>query len=240
MEHFLYGIGFFIIHIDILFLLICCVGLYFFKKKWGKIFFGIGFMLMTIINLTNVYMIPGRYLEETHQREAFNADEIEGFILLGGTYSLKDSTTDHVIFNLAGSRLLDFLKLLQQYPHKKIIFTGTPLEANITKQYLLDFGINPSLLCIENASKNTEDNALNTAKLLGDYKNKKWVLVTSAFHMKRSVLLFKAAGVNIIPYPVDYHVPTSYSLGLSKGGNLYFAAILKEYLGLFNLWRKSV
>jgi uncharacterized SAM-binding protein YcdF (DUF218 family) len=31
-----------------------------------------------------------------------------------------------------------------------------------------------------------------------------YLLVTSAFHMRRSLMIFKKAGINVVPYPSNY------------------------------------
>lgn len=118
-------------------------------------------------------------------------------------------------------------------PWHKIVFTGTPLEAEITHQYFKDFQINENRIIIENQSKNTRDNAKNTSKILKGMSDKKWVLVTSAFHMKRSMHLFKNEGLNVLPYPVDYHTADTLSLHLIKGGAVYWTPIISEYCSSF-------
>jgi len=42
---------------------------------------------------------------------------------------------------------------------------------------------------------------LDSAKLKPPY-----LLVTSAFHMRRSLMIFKKAGMDVIPYPANYIV----------------------------------
>ena len=56
-------------------------------------------------------------------------------------------------------------------------------------------------IIIENQSRNTKENAINSAKIL-DKKNE-YILITSAVHMKRSILCFKNVGLKIIPFSVD-------------------------------------
>ncbi|RXK84986.1 YdcF family protein [Chlorobaculum sp. 24CR] len=53
---------------------------------------------------------------------------------------------------------------------------------------------------------NTAGEAVATASLLGSVsgKPKRIILVTSAFHMPRALMLFKAAGFEVEPYPVDF------------------------------------
>lgn len=88
----------------------------------------------------------------------------------------------------------------------------------------------------EPASRNTHENALATARIAKERGWKKVHLVTSAFHMPRSVACFRKVGLEVVPLPVDYYtfttppgpeafVPTPGALALST-------MAIKEYLGL--------
>jgi uncharacterized SAM-binding protein YcdF (DUF218 family) len=85
----------------------------------------------------------------------------------------------------------------------------------------------------EAASRNTYENAILSAKLPGIETSKSWLLVTSAFHMPRSMAVFQKAGWNVTPYPVDYlsgdETPwTEYSL---NGGAGSWQILLHEWIG---------
>ena len=237
MDTVLYWVGFLIINIDISLTALIFLGLIlvFCKKPSGKWIVLPSFLLLTCIQLTTLSHWPGIFLESSAPVRPKNINDAEGFILLGGSFR-STSTKEQVHFNLAGSRLLEFMALVLEHPDKKVVFTGTPLEAEITKKYFQKFKISDSRLIIDNKARNTEDNAKNVAALLKGDKRKKWILVTSAFHMKRSTLLFKKYGVHTESYPVDYHTKPSFHL--TKGGAMYWAAAIKEYMGLFHLGAK--
>ena len=56
---------------------------------------------------------------------------------------------------------------------------------------------------IERQSRNTQEN-VEFSKTIADPKpGERWLLVTSAFHMPRSIDLFRKAGFAVEPYPVD-------------------------------------
>ena len=62
-----------------------------------------------------------------------------------------------------------------------------------------------------------------------------WILVTSAFHMPRSVGVYRQQGINIIPYPVDFKTIKEVSFNLSTSpisGLVRFDFSLHEWLGL--------
>ena len=65
-------------------------------------------------------------------------------------------------------------------------------------------GIASSRLLFERKSKNTWQNASYTKALLKSRRRENWLLVTSAYHMARSVGCFRKAGINVTPWPVDY------------------------------------
>ena len=53
-------------------------------------------------------------------------------------------------------------------------------------------------------SRNTCENAMFTAQLIKPTNQQTWVLVTSAMDMPRAVGVFRKAGFQVLPYPVDY------------------------------------
>jgi uncharacterized SAM-binding protein YcdF (DUF218 family) len=65
-------------------------------------------------------------------------------------------------------------------------------------------------------------------------KTRPWLLVTSAWHMPRSMALFQREGWNVTPYPVDYRTGsftpwTNYSLA---DGALRWDVLLHEVVGM--------
>lgn len=165
--------------------------------------------------------------------------DFEGFVLLGGCFSLQHTkiNSERPIYNPAGSRMFDFILLAKDWPHKRIVLTGTALEAELMKNELIKFGIEASRITVENAARNTEDNATKTFDLI--QPKGKWVLVTSAFHMKRAIMLFEKAGWSVIPWPVGF--VTGEASGSSwwpyPGNGWAWYAGAKELIGF---WHHSI
>lgn len=155
LDPILYKIGFYLINIDFMLCLICAMVILFSATKWGRPIFIGSFLLLVLIQITNLYEWPPKNLKNTYTKKDFWEDDIERFILLGGSYKLNKSTNKPVVFSISAGRFIDFLRLAFAYPTKKIVFTGTPLEAEITHQYFKDFQINENRIIIENQSKNT-------------------------------------------------------------------------------------
>ena len=95
---------------------------------------------------------------------------------------------------------------------KKIVISGgNPYltrkerpEAGFLKEYLLLLGIPAEDLFTEEKSRNTRENAVNTADLFDrNGWEKRIILVTSAFHSRRAILAFEQAGFTVVPYNAD-------------------------------------
>ena len=117
------------------------------------------------------------------------------------------------------------------------VFRGEGREAVVMRDVLTGFGMDPGKIIMEDKSLNTEENAVFSATILKQRGYYRPVLITSAFHMPRSVSELKRAGVEATPYPTGYYVsrqshwnalswvPTFSAL---RGTGL----ALKEYMGL--------
>ena len=79
-------------------------------------------------------------------------------------------------------------------------------EAAAIAPYLEALGIAPSRVTLEAVSRNTFENAVESWRRIGPEPGGRWLLVTSAFHMPRAMGVFRAAGWDPVPYPVDYLV----------------------------------
>ncbi len=133
----------------------------------------------------------------------------DGAIVLGGIGNV-DKRLNKINFNYSGDRLFQTLRLLKQNRIDKLIFTGGSgsiefpdhKEGIYIRKYLNEIGISDSVLVIEKESKNTYENAIFTKKILDSLAiGKKYLLVTSAYHMPRAMAVFKKAGyTDITPY----------------------------------------
>ncbi|MBK9319984.1 MAG: YdcF family protein [Bacteroidetes bacterium] len=71
-------------------------------------------------------------------------------------------------------------------------------------EVLLKSGVPAADMILENESRNTYENAIHSAEMLSDGKNgTRFLLITSAFHMRRSLMCFEKAGLKVVDFPVD-------------------------------------
>jgi uncharacterized SAM-binding protein YcdF (DUF218 family) len=93
---------------------------------------------------------------------------------------------------------------------------GKEPEGQVLIRLARDMGVPPEHLLTTDKVSNTEAEAASVADLLrkreGMHTPPRVLLVTSAFHMRRAKLLFKRAGLEAIPFRVDFQV--------SEGGKL--------------------
>jgi uncharacterized SAM-binding protein YcdF (DUF218 family) len=130
-------------------------------------------------------------------------------IILGGMGRI-DERQERIDFVYAGDRLFQTLELYHKNRVSKLLITGGSgsisqphhREAAYIRKYLQNISIPDSSIIIENNSRNTFENAIYTKSLLDSLKFKGSILlVTSSFHMRRSLAIFKKAGYkNITPY----------------------------------------
>ena len=170
-----------------------------------------------IIAITILYLCSNSFIVDEcfRQWEPVTPDydlmdtKYEGAIVLGGIGNI-DLRLQKINFGWSGDRLFQVLPYYYNGRIKKIIFTGgsgsiefsESKEGIFVKKYLQSIHIPDSAMVIESNSKNTYENAVFTKKLLDSLKiNGNFLLVTSAYHMPRSMAVFKKAGFkNITPY----------------------------------------
>ena len=132
-------------------------------------------------------------------------------IVLGGT-SVNDEELNRVQFFRGVDRLIQAIDIYKRGHIKKIIFTsgsGRILkpemkEAALVKPYLLKMGVAEEDLIIENESQNTRENAVFTKKMIDSLQLKgNYLMITSAFHMRRGQACFKKVGIDSDSYSTD-------------------------------------
>ena len=122
-------------------------------------------------------------------------------------------------------RLTEFIALAKRYPNARLAFSGGSglvghqdiKEAETARFFFDQMGLDTKRIVFEDQSRNTFENALYTFKLLAPKPGERWVLITSASHMPRSVGSFRKAGWAPVPFPVDYttYGPAQRSIGFN-------------------------
>jgi len=120
-----------------------------------------------------------------------------------------------------------------------LIMTGSGLWEDLGTRmaaFAQSLGVPPEKLIPENHAKDTYGNAMGVRPLV---KDQPFLLVTSATHLPRAMLIFQKLGMKPIPAPGDYRYSRYYVLGdfFPSGHNLTdMEAVIHEYLGLAYLY----
>ena len=137
-----------------------------------------------------------------------------GIISLGGALdTVVSPVRNEVALNEAAERMTAVAELARRFPQARIVFSGgsgrlvyggSTTEAELAARLFESFGIAKERITLEDKSRDTLENARFTKELVQPRPGERWLLVTSAHHMPRSVALFRAEGFAVEAYPVDY------------------------------------
>jgi len=136
-----------------------------------------------------------------------------GIIVLGGAIDDEMGLArDVVSLGDGAERLTQTVALARRFPEARIVYTGgngslrgaRSNEASDGRRLLVALGVDPARIAIETQSRNTDENARFTRDLVQPLAAQRWLLVTSAWHMPRSMALFRKAGFDVVAFPVDY------------------------------------
>ena len=172
----------------------------------------IALIIMAYSPLGHIILLP---LEECIKRplNIENMQAPDGFVVLGGSIdTIVTKARGSIAINESGERLTQIVELAHRFPNARIVFSGgsgkifstNMSESDAARSFFAQMGLNPDRLVFEGKSQNTWQNARYTKDLLKPTHQQRWLLVTSAFHMPRSLGCFRKVGMNVIPWPVDY------------------------------------
>jgi uncharacterized SAM-binding protein YcdF (DUF218 family) len=137
----------------------------------------------------------------------------DGIIVLGGSIDADVSDARGMIeLDSAGERALALLTLARRFPNARIVFSGGSAnlvshgipETPFAEKLLAEFGMSGSRFIFEGNSRTTYENATRTFELLEPAPGQRFLLVTSSFHMPRSIGVFRKVGFEVEAYPVDW------------------------------------
>jgi uncharacterized SAM-binding protein YcdF (DUF218 family) len=144
---------------------------------------------------------------------------------------------------LSLARLVEGLRIHRGLPRSKLVVSGgrsgsVLSQAEIMAKVAEQMGVDPKDIVLEGGSFDTDDEARLVKEIVGDDR---FILVTSALHLPRSMALFEKRGMKPVPAPADRWYLQSRSVGFwDFMPNMLRLDIsdraVHEYLGLF--WGK--
>lgn len=153
-------------------------------------------------------------LEQRFSRADLSGSPVTGIVILGGAEDtlIGRAHGTHAL-NEAAERFTEAVALSRRLPQARVVFTGGTaallpasgaMDGTAVREMLVDMGVAPERITTEDRSRNTWENAVFTKAMIAPKPGERWLLVTSAWHMPRSIGVFRAAGFDVEPWPVDY------------------------------------
>lgn len=170
---------------------------------------------------------------------------VNAVIVLSGALDLRKSSSDYLEFGPGVERILEGIRLFKEGYGDVLLISGgsgdlydqTKSEAILLRQFAIDLGVPEHSILIEPDSRNTYENAVNTKILMEQQGFSTSILVTTASHLPRAMGCFKKAGLEPLPYPVDFHSDPNPEYHLldflpDVGSFVQTSISIHEYLGI--------
>ncbi len=169
------------------------------KKKAGEVLIVIGLFSYYFFFISPFLNLVIEFLEK--QYDQINEDmlrEVKKVVLLLGN---RESS----ILRGGEVQRIYFLRSFLYNQGTQVIISGTSLwdsgRGGWLKEYLSERGIAPEDITLESKSRNTFESAKKIKEIISE---EPFFLVTSAYHMPRSMESFLGVGANPIPAPIDF------------------------------------
>lgn len=165
-------------------------------------------------------------------------------ILLGGGIldGVPDLTGSGAPAGEMMARLVTAVRLYRRLPVPILVsggsgFAGRAPEAPVIGRFLVDLGVAEDQVLLESHSRDTRENARYCSEMVRRRGFRSPLLVTSAYHMRRSVREFEQAGVAVTPFPAQFTtaggLPLLWAEFLPRADALVQSAqAMREYAGL--------
>lgn len=234
-----------------IFLELLIVGVVLLWTRWnraGRIVTTIMAVVVLVFAITPIAAFIARPLEDRFPQPDL-AVAPTGIIVLGGAMDEGVSRARKMpVLNDAAERLTEPVALMRRFPNARLIFSGgsgrlTPAawtESDVARMFWRSLGVPDERMAFEDKSRDTWENAVFTKQLAQPKAGERWLLVTSAMHMPRSVGIFRKIGFDVVPYPVDYQtggVPGDF-VGMRKptDATRILQGATHEWIGLVSYW----
>jgi len=209
--------------IGLLLFIVGLVYLYSSNYKKAKIYLSISFVWIFMVSyapFSNVILSP---LESLHPKVEQNVSA-KYILLLGGDFKGRSHEAIRLYHQIKGAKIIT-----SGYPGNKAIS-----EAQSSAKKLIELGIPKEDILMQSEPRDTEEEAMNIHHIVG---SEQFILITAAYHMPRTLKLFKKYGLNPIVAPTNFLIEKSKFTSFPNGRDLHKTEIaFHEYLGA--LWNQ--
>jgi uncharacterized SAM-binding protein YcdF (DUF218 family) len=167
-------------------------------------------------------------------------------VLGGGNGHSPGFAANNLLSSSSLARIIEAVRILRVLPDAQLIVSGPGNGRDATHAVVLGrtaeaFGISPDRILYIDQANDTEDESRAVARLV---HGEPLAVVTSAWHMPRSVALFHAVGLNPLPCPTDYrsHADEDFYFHdlLWEVGSLERSSLaIRERIGFLWIWLRG-
>lgn len=206
---------------------------------------GFGFLVLAVSGWTTAGALMLHPLEDRFRRPVEMPARVDGIVVLGGGFEGGvNRVRGGYELNSSGDRFVEAAALALRHPEARVLVSGGTGalilkgegDGETAPRLLEALGVERGRLLLDNEARNTQENALFSKRLADPKPGETWVLVTSAFHMPRSVGLFRKAGFAVVPWPTDYRTSGIEGPGFAQDNafdSMQNTAIaIREWVGL--------
>lgn len=216
------------------------------KNKRKNLRIGVGlFTILMIIFIGNGFLgkLTSGYLQKNYVNTIVNkngAAQNPVIVVLGG--GVVDFEHTEKLHTMSYSRMVTAYQLYDEYRKNnlpcKILISGKgrghTSEAELFSENFKKMGVSDADIIKEDKSMNTYENAKYSSKILQQLAPSDIYLVTSGFHMRRSVVLFQTFGLNPVPQASDF-IDTEITIFPNSYNAAFTFVMLKEVLGIWQV-----
>ncbi len=177
----------------------------------------VGLVIILLLLASNSFLVLKAVNAWEHKFT--NLDEVRetydvGILLSGGLTTTSTPRQDHAALGNHGDRILQTYLLYKHGKIKKILITGASGDILMARRrgetrqaaaLLASWGVPAHDILFEEKARNTHENAVFSSRILNKmFPSGKYLLITSAFHMRRSTGCFEKMGIQTDPFPADF------------------------------------
>jgi uncharacterized SAM-binding protein YcdF (DUF218 family) len=178
---------------------------------------------------------------EVKARAYSSMDDYKLGIVLTGAVIPQLKPDDRVYFQKGADRVVHTVQLYKLGIIEKILVSGgsgrlidiQEREADRFKEVMVLMGVPDRVIMLENQTRTTHESAVAVAGIVGElgYTSDACLLITSAFHMRRSLACYRKAGLRLDSFTTDFY---------AHHHTYHFDAFIVPKLDALIIWHKLV
>ena len=190
--------------------------------KAGRVMITTGVITILVFAILPIGPMMVTWLERQYPPTQELPEQVDGIIVLGGMFETYLSNTfKRISMNDQVDRMVCFADLVKKYPKARKIFSGGPgdfLHPGVTEssdaiRFLgrFAFELEERRIVFEESSRNTYENVVKSKESIMPQEGENWIVITSGYHMPRTMGIFAKQDWPVIPYACDLKTDGTYN-----------------------------